>query len=148
MNAKNIRLSVYVKAGEVAEFKQKLESFLPEGAIVEESVFEPEKEGGVFKENLVELSCVLSRMVETRETLENIFSKLRERDVKKIISEVGARTDESCNFYMRLGKKDFFEGNLILREKDAMHLKIRVEVYPADKEKAITELESFLGELS
>jgi RNA binding exosome subunit len=144
MKTKNIRVSVYCTPEETPAVKEKLALFLPAEAAIAEEVLAPENKGGVFDKPLVCLSSLLVKGGDMNELLEKIFGGLRRSDVEKINSELDLRVDDSCNLYIRLGRRDFMEDALVLRENDPVHVKIKIEVYPAKKEKALAEIKKFL----
>lgn len=147
MNAKNVRVSVYCSVEEAAGFRRRLGVFLPDGVEVGERLLPPEGSGGVFERPLVELSALASKHGDVEEILGKVFRGLRKRDVARLRDGLSLRVDDSCNFYMRFGKREFMEGGFYLREKDAIHFKIKVGVYPAKREDAVVVLQEYLDGL-
>ena len=75
---------------------------------------------------------------------QNLMNKLLEllpdKEITELIGEIEERTVDS-RFHMRLDKQELIKGNLVIREKDTIKLKIHTPVYnKKDTVKSFTEI--------
>ncbi|MDI6856475.1 MAG: RNA-binding domain-containing protein [Candidatus Thermoplasmatota archaeon] len=91
---------------------------------------------------------VLETELNTANDCNNFFSALEKSVVKKLITELEARTDEDCNFYIRFDKQKAFEQEYQLTEGgDTIATRCKLKVFPPKKEIAILKLKEFLENL-
>ena len=69
---------------------------------------------------------------DVRHVMEKVL-EAGERD--RIIDEIGERVDDDCSFHLRLDKQEAYSGISALGE--GLHLRAKVEAYPAKREKAV-----------
>ena len=60
--------------------------------------------------------------------VEKLVESLSNDQIKELIGEIEERTVDS-RFHIRLDKQEFIKGNLILKEKDAIKVKIHTPIY-------------------
>ena len=60
--------------------------------------------------------------------VEKLVESLSNDQIKELIGEIEERTVDS-RFHIRLDKQEFIKGNLILKEKDAIKMKIHTPIY-------------------
>lgn len=79
---------------------------------------------------------VLSTRVDNADDVRHVMGCVLEAgDSERIIEEIEQRVDEDCSFHLRLDKQGAFEGESALG--DGIHLRAKVEAYPAKRQKAI-----------
>ena len=54
---------------------------------------------------------------------------------ERILGEIEDRVDDDCSFHLRLDKQTAYEGGSALG--DGLHLRAKVEAYPAKRENAV-----------
>jgi len=126
--------------------KDSVSKMLPPDVVVEESVIEPEAEGGVFNEKLYVLTVFIKKKSDIRAFLNTLFSQMSVEGIQCLKSEVDLRTDEDCNFYVRLSKTALLDGGIKLCTEDSVHIKIKAAVYPSKKESAVEAISRMLEE--
>ena len=81
------------------------------------------------------------------ELWQHVVEKLRAGGLEKIVEIVDDRTDESCHLYLRFDKQQAYAGELALTDSgDAIHLTLKVAVYPARKKIATKLVKEFILE--
>ena len=60
--------------------------------------------------------------------VEKLVESLSNDQIRELIGEIEERTVDS-RFHIRLDKQEFIKGNLILKEKDAIKVKIHTPIY-------------------
>ena len=72
--------------------------------------------------------------------MSKILELLPDEQIKELIEEIEERTVDS-RFHMRLDKQELIKGNLAIREKDTIKLKIHSPIYnKKDTVKIFTEI--------
>jgi RNA binding exosome subunit len=139
VKAHHITVRSYTSAEGVDELRQTLGEILPEGAVIQESVIEPEEEGGIFTHEMTELKSTLKKQRGIKELTEKIVGSLDDYDRGRLLASLHSHIDDDCNLYIRLSKNEAAQGNIVLEEKDSIHVTIKIAAYPAKKEKAVEE---------
>lgn len=138
MRIHHITVSAFAKSkDEVARLRDLLMKILPVDAQIDEVAFEPETEGEVFTRELYEVRCKLEKQPEVNEFTGKIMKGLDEYDLKGLLEKVADHVDEDCNLYLRLSKTEAESGNIVLENKDSIHVKFKLAAYPAKKETAV-----------
>ncbi len=143
MKAHHVTVTAYASPGDVEELRGTLEELLPEDTEVEENTLEPEEEGGVFTQELIELKAVVKKQKRIREFTEKVLGSLDEYD-RRLAEEIESCVDDSCNLYLRLSKQEAADGNVVLESKDPIHVRFKIAAYPAKKENALKVVEELL----
>lgn len=79
---------------------------------------------------------VLSTRVENNDDMREVFAHVLDLDnVTSVRDEVGERVDENCSFYLQFDKQAAYTGEVRLGR--GVMLRAKVEVYPANQDKAI-----------
>jgi len=104
-----------------------LRLFLPEDVDLERAVTE-----GHHGDRIVVLSARVERADEVRTVLDALTES---PDIDRIRSELDERIDEDCSLFMHLDKQAAAGGDV--RLGDGVHLRAKVEAYPAKKEHAV-----------
>ena len=130
-------MSAFFKENEREEGKILFKQFLPEDVAFEEELLEPETDGGVFTAPLYTLKAVISRQKQAEEYAITLFSKLSPEDWQAVQDSLPDRIDDDCNLYLRLDKKAFADGQIIIHTRDAVHVKIKLACFPKKKEVAV-----------
>lgn len=142
MKIHNVTVKAYAAEREVPDLTKTLQGILPEGTKIEKTPLEPEADGGVFTHALYELKARIAKRPE--KFFADLLSGLSDEERERLRNEVRTRTDEDCNFYMRLGKRDAASGKISLRRNDPIHVKVKVATFPSSREKAIVVMEELL----
>ena len=72
--------------------------------------------------------------------MKNLLELLSKQQIRELIDEIEERTVDS-RFHMRLDKQELINGNLIIREKDTIKIKIHTPIYnKKDTVKTFTEI--------
>ncbi|MDH5415721.1 MAG: exosome protein [Nitrosopumilus sp.] len=72
--------------------------------------------------------------------MKNLLELLSKQQIRELIDEIEERTVDS-RFHMRLDKQELINGNLIIREKDTIKIKIHTPIYnKKDTVKIFTEI--------
>ncbi|MFB5626175.1 MAG: RNA-binding domain-containing protein [Nitrosopumilus sp.] len=131
-----ITIDVIVHATEdMAKIFQSFEDVLE----ITEKDFTIENTEGHYENPIILLNAKI-----VKKQAQNFMSKLLELlpadQVNELIDEIEERTVDS-RFHMRLDKQELIKGNLIVREKDTIKLKIHTPIYnKRDTVKTFTEI--------
>ena len=131
-----ITIDVIVHATEdVSKIFQSFEEILD----VKEEFFAIEEIEGYYKNPIIVLNAKI-----VKKQAWNFINKLLEllpiEQINDLIEEIDERTINS-KFHMRLDKQELIKGNLIIKEKDTIKLKIHTPVYnKKDTVKKFTEI--------
>jgi RNA binding exosome subunit len=98
----------------------------------EEYPVETETTEGHHGDEIVVLSARVDNADDVRYVMERVL-EAGERD--RIIEEIEERVDDDCSFHLRLDKQEAYEEDSALG--DGIHLRAKVEAYPAKREKAV-----------
>lgn len=139
MEIHNIRLKAFAQEADAKQAKAILDGYVSN---VSERILPPEAEGGVFTHPLVELQGSAEKKGEAGIIWDKIWSGLSDYDRDRIVSEADKRVDDDCNLYLRLSKEGLSMGEFILQSKDSVHVKVKLAVYPARKDKAVEALKT------
>ncbi|MDH3279207.1 MAG: exosome protein [Nitrosopumilus sp.] len=72
--------------------------------------------------------------------MKNLLELFSNQQIRELIDEIEERTVDS-RFHMRLDKQELINGNLIIREKDTIKIKIHTPIYnKKDTVKTFTEI--------
>ncbi|MDZ7688698.1 MAG: RNA-binding protein [Halobacteriales archaeon] len=87
---------------------------------------------------------VLSARVENADDVRHVMDKVLEAgERERIVDEIGERVDDDCSFHLRLDKQEAYSGVSALGE--GLHLRAKVEAYPAKREKAVEAVQRSLS---
>jgi len=131
-----ITIDVIVHATEdIAKIFQSFEDVLE----ITEKDFTIENTEGHYENPIILLNAKI-----VKKQAQNFMSKLLELlpddQVNELIDEIEERTVDS-RFHMRLDKQELIKGNLMVREKDTIKLKIHTPIYnKKDTVKTFTEI--------
>ncbi len=131
-----ITIDVIVHATE--DMKKIFQSFEDILEITEKD-FTMEETEGHYENPIILLNAKI-----VKKQAQNLMSKLLEllpaEQVNELIDEIEERTVDS-RFHMRLDKQELIKGNLVVREKDTIKLKIHTPIYnKKDTVKTFTEI--------
>jgi len=87
---------------------------------------------GHHGDEIVILSARVDNADDVRHVMERVL-EAGERD--RIVDEIEDRVDDDCSFHIRLDKQKAYTGESALG--DGVHLRAKVEAYPANREKAV-----------
>lgn len=79
---------------------------------------------------------------------EAVLRRLSDDDLRTLVDTAGRRTDESCNFFLRLDKQRACGGEAVLTHSDdAVSVRIKVSAFPAKSETAVATVRAFIAEV-
>lgn len=88
---------------------------------------------------------VLSARVDNADDVRHVMHRVLEAgERERIVNEIEDRVDDDCSFHLRLDKQRAFAGESALGE--GLHLRAKVEAYPAKREKAVEAVRRSLSE--
>jgi len=82
---------------------------------------------GHFENSITILNAKIEKN-QAQKFVEKLVESLSNDQIKELIGEIEERTVDS-RFHIRLDKQEFIKGNLILKEKDAIKVKIHTPIY-------------------
>lgn len=87
---------------------------------------------------------VLSARVDNADDVRTVMDRVLEAgEGERIIEEIEDRVDEDCSFHLRLDKQAAYDGESALG--DGLHLRAKVEAYPAKRQNAVEAVRRSLG---
>jgi len=79
---------------------------------------------------------VLSARVDNADDVRHVLEKVLEAgERERVVEEIEERVDDNCAFHLRLDKQEAYSGDSALG--DGLHLRAKVEAYPAKRERAV-----------
>jgi len=83
---------------------------------------------------------MLTKRRHARAFLDNVIPKIPDVQKKMLLGQLGLRVDEHTNFYLRFDKETLIHHKelLVVDNGSCYHVKIKVTVFPSNKEKAMT----------
>ena len=94
---------------------------------------------GYFENPITMLNVKIVKK-QAKNFMKNLLESLSNQQISKLIDEIEERTVDS-RFHMRLDKQELINGNLIIREKDTIKIKIHTPIYnKKDTVKIFTEI--------
>ncbi len=112
-----------------------LRHYLPEDYPVERATHE-----GHHGDEIVVLSARVDNADDVRTVMDRV---LEAGEGERIIEEIEDRVDEDCSFHLRLDKQAAYDGESALG--DGLHLRAKVEAYPAKRQNAVEAVRRSLG---
>ncbi len=82
---------------------------------------------GHYENPIIMLKAKIVKM-QAQDLMSKILELLPDEQIKELIEEIEERTVDS-RFHMRLDKQELIKGNLAIREKDTIKLKIHSPIY-------------------
>lgn len=138
----NIKYRVFVYENEdEEEIRNGLNNILPD--------VEPEKEEaeGLMEDEIIILSGVVDKKRYLKDFLNSLFEELDMDDILKLYDDIERKMDNQCNLFLRFSKDDAADELWhIVDSGDSIHLKIKVEAYPAKKDIAVKNMKEFIKE--
>ena len=102
---------------------------------------------GHYGEPLSIISVKVTRNKDCVTILDFVRSSLSEAEISHLISGIDELIDDGCTFYLRFDKQAASEGILKICESSAaIACRIKVKVYPAKKELAVSSMRGFFSE--
>lgn len=87
---------------------------------------------------------VLSARVDNADDVRTVMDRVLEAgEGERIIEEIEDRVDEDCSFHLRLDKQAAYDCESALG--DGLHLRAKVEAYPAKRQNAVEAVRRSLG---
>ncbi len=90
---------------------------------------------------------VVSARVENADDVRHVMDRVLdagEGERERIVDEIEDRVDEDCAFHLRLDKQEAYSRRSALGE--GLHLRAKVEAYPAKREKAVEAVRRSLSD--
>jgi RNA binding exosome subunit len=131
-----VTIDVIVHATEdISKIFQSFEDVLE----IKEEDFTIEEVNGHYENPIIMLNVNLVKK-QAQNFMRKLLELLPSEQVNKLIEEIEERTVNS-RFHMRLDKQELIKGNLVVREKETIKLKIHTPVYnKKDTVKTFTEI--------
>lgn len=108
---------------------------------------EVEEAEGLLEDEIIILSGVIDKKRYLKDFLNNLFEELGTDEIIKLYDDIDRKMDDQCNLFLRLSKEDAIDEDWhIIDNGDSIHLKIKVEAYPAKKEIAVKNMKEFIKE--
>ena len=108
---------------------------------------EVEEAEGLLEDEIIILSGVIDKKRYLKDFLNNLFDELGTDEIIKLYDDIDKKMDDQCNLFLRLSKEDAIDEDWhIIDNGDSIHLKIKVEAYPAKKEIAVKNMKEFIKE--
>ena len=106
---------------------------------LKEDDFALEEVEGHYENPIIMLKAKIVKM-QAQDLMSKILELLPDEQIKELIEEIEERTVDS-RFHMRLDKQELIKGNLAIREKDTIKIKIHTPIYnKKDTVKIFTEI--------
>ena len=119
-----IAINVIVHATEdISKIFQSFEEILD----VKEEDFTIEETMGHYENPIIVLNTKIVKK-QARNFMNKLLELLSTEQVNDLIEEIDERTVDS-KFHMRFDKQELIKGNLVIREKDTIKLKIHTPIY-------------------
>ena len=119
-----ITIDVIVHATEdISKIFQSFEEILD----VKEEDFTIEETMGHYENPIIVLNTKIVKK-QARNFMNKLLERLSAEQVNDLIEEIDERTVDS-KFHMRFDKQELIRGNLVIKEKDTVKLKIHTPVY-------------------
>ncbi|MDH3656945.1 MAG: exosome protein [Nitrosopumilus sp.] len=134
-----VTIEVIVHATEeISKIFQSFEEFFD----LNEEDFTINETTGYFENPIIILNTKIVKK-RAQQFVKKLLELLSIEQVNKLIEEIEERTVDS-RFHMRLDKQELIKGNLVMREKDTIKLKIHTPIYnKKDTVKSFTEIFQF-----
>ena len=131
-----VTIDVIVHATEdISKIFQSFEDVLE----IKEEDFAIEEVNGHYENPIIMLNVNLVKK-QAQNFMKKLLELLHSKQVNELIEEIEERTVNS-RFHMRLDKQELIKGNLVVREKETIKLKIHTPVYnKKDTVKTFTEI--------
>ena len=131
-----VTIDVIVHATEdISKIFQSFEDVLE----IKEEDFTIEEVNGHYENPIIMLNVNLVKK-QAQNFMKKLLELLSSKQVNELIEEIEERTVNS-RFHMRLDKQELIKGNLVVREKETIKLKIHTPVYnKKDTVKTFTEI--------
>ena len=131
-----VTIDVIVHATEdISKIFQSFEDVLD----IQEEDFTIEEVNGHYENPIIMLNVNLVKK-QAQNFMKKLLELLPSEQVNELIEEIEERTVNS-RFHMRLDKQELIKGNLVVREKETIKLKIHTPVYnKKDTVKTFTEI--------
>lgn len=108
---------------------------------------EVEEAEGLLEDEIIILSGVIDKKRYLKDFLNNLFEELGTDEIIKLYDDIERKMDDQCNLFLRLSKEDAIDEDWhIIDNGDSIHLKIKVEAYPAKKDIAVKNMREFIKE--
>ena len=82
---------------------------------------------GYFENPIIMLNAKIVKK-QAENFMEKLLGLLSKEQINELIEEIEERTVDS-RFHMRLDKQELIKGNLVIREKDTVKIKIHTPIY-------------------
>ena len=87
---------------------------------------------------------VVSARVDNADDVRTVMDRVLEAgERERVLDEIEDRVDDDCSFHLRLDKQAAYKGESALG--DGLHLRAKVEAYPAKRENAVEAVRRSLG---
>ncbi|MBN2567037.1 hypothetical protein JXB02_03050 [Candidatus Woesearchaeota archaeon] len=101
---------------------------------------------GFSERRITILECTLSKERHTASFLDRLLETLPEGQRRLLAEQKGSRTDDDCNFFIRLDKEALLKGEHVVTDGgNCFHIRMNLSVYPKRREKAYRLIEELFS---
>ncbi|MDF1557605.1 MAG: RNA-binding domain-containing protein [ANME-2 cluster archaeon] len=123
-----------------AKVRSALELFLtPQDRETDEtSIIRETTATGYHGNPIIVMEAEVEKKKDCRYIIDYIRHTLGAAGIERLISELPRRVDEDCNLFLRFDKQEAYQGRLVITgTSDAVHIRMKIKVYPARREDAL-----------
>ena len=146
--ANNIYITVFRDETEDEnEILEKLKGLMPFDIEEEKIKIEKRKHEKNEQKTIFVYQITLSKQRHTNAFIEKLIEELSEKAKDDLITQCRTRTDDDCNFFLRLDKEKFYDDSKCeLTEKGScFHIKMNLALFPKKKKKQENLLKKYLN---
>ena len=93
---------------------------------------------GYHSNPIIVMEAEVKKKKDCQYIVDYIRHKLGAAGIERLIYELPRRVDNDCNLFIRFDKQEAYQGRLVItNSSDAVHLRMKIKVYPARREAAI-----------
>lgn len=147
--AHNITITVFAKPEEdIERIRQGLAALVPFDLEVHKITIREKRAQG-FNERIIRIfSIKLTKQRHTREFLRFLLGQLSAKQKRQLTSQADSRTDEECDFYIRIDKDQWADQHRLQLTDSGhcYHLKLSLAAFPKKRENALTLVGQLLAQ--
>ncbi|MCK4928212.1 MAG: hypothetical protein KAR76_00605 [Methanosarcinales archaeon] len=117
-----------------------LDLFLPPQNVVKDSpdIVHETSTRGYHGNSIIIMETEVKKKKDCQYIIDHIRQNLGTAGKERLINELPLRVDDDCNLFIRFDKQEASQGRLaITNSSDAVHIRMKIEIYPARREAAI-----------
>jgi RNA binding exosome subunit len=144
--AHTISISVFATEDEdVHEIERALKVLVPFDYETEKIEYKKKNATGFSDQKIKTHTITLRKEKHTTKFLQNLLTKLSEKQRQLLLLQKESRLDKNLNFFIRLNKPDLIQGKYTITDSgDCYHIKIHVTAFPANRDKGMETVAKIL----